>query len=317
MTEQLLTFARQGMLRQQTVDLNATIAGMTDFLRRTLGDVVSLEFTPAPGLWFSHIDPAHFEAAILNLAINGRDAMPEGGHLRIELSNAVIAGAEADTDLPAGSYVRVDVVDTGIGMEKDVAKRAFEPFFTTKDIGKGSGLGLSQVYGFVSQSGGAVKIDSAPGTGTVVTLYLPRAESDAAYRPGAPTTSHPRGDETILVVEDDEQVRDVAVEMIEELGYQVVTARSGSEALARLASSEPIDLLFSDILMPGGMSGVALATQARKLHRGLGVLLTSGYVADLRADVGVSGFPLIEKPYRHDKLAQMLRIALDIRRDVL
>ncbi len=317
MTQQLLTFARQGMLREQTVDLNATIGGMTDFLRHTLGDIVNLEFVPAAGLWLSLIDPVQFEAAILNLAINARDAMPEGGHLRIELSNAVIGGDEADADLTPGSYVRVDVTDAGVGMEEEVATRAFEPFFTTKGIGKGSGLGLSQVYGFVSQLGGAVKIASTPGIGTTVTLYLPRSLSTDIWSPGTSLASNPRGEETILVVEDDDQVRDVAVEMIEELGYRVITATNGPEALARLRAGEPIDLLFSDILMPGGMSGVALATQARKLDRGLGVLLTSGYVADERADLGSSGLPLLEKPYRHDKLAQMLRVALDIRRDLL
>ena len=317
MTQQLLTFARQGLLHEQTIDLNATIGGMTDFLRRTLGDIVSLEFIPAAGLWLSYIDPVQFEAAILNLAINARDAMPEGGELRIKASNTVVGDDEAGTDLGAGDYVRVDIADTGIGMEEDVAKRAFEPFFTTKGIGKGSGLGLSQVYGFVSQSGGAVRIKSTPGIGTLVTLYLPRSSSTIAADPGAHLVGHPGGWETILVVEDDEQVRDVAVEMIEELGYRVVTATNGPEALARLKTGEPIDMLFSDILMPGGMSGVALATEARKLYRGVGVLLASGYAADQRADLRASGFPLIEKPYRHDKLAQMLRIALDIRRNVL
>jgi signal transduction histidine kinase len=315
MTQQLLAFARQGMLHEQSIDLNTTIGGMAEFLRRALGDVVSLHFDPTPGLWLSRIDPVQLEAAILNLAINARDAMPEGGNLRIEASNAVVADDEAGIDLPAGSYVRVDVADTGIGMEEDVAKRAFEPFFTTKGIGKGSGLGLSQVYGFVSQSGGAVRIESTPGIGTVVTLYLPRSIFTAAPERTLHLVGHPRGSETILVVEDDTQVRDVAVEMIEELGYRVVTAANGPEALARLKTGEPVDMLFSDILMPGGMSGVALATEARKLYRGLGVLLTSGYTADARVDIRASGFPLIEKPYRHDKLAQMLRIALDLRRD--
>jgi signal transduction histidine kinase len=316
MTQQLLAFARQGMLHEQTIDLNTTIGGMTDFLRRALGDVVSLHFHPTPGLWLSRIDPVQLEAAILNLAINARDAMPEGGNLRIEASNVVIDDDEAGADLATGSYLRVDVADTGIGMEEDVAKRAFEPFFTTKGIGKGSGLGLSQVYGFVSQSGGAVRIESTPGIGTVVTLYLPRSIFTAAPDPTVHSVGHPRGNETILVVEDDKLVRDVAVEMIEELGYEVLTAANGPEALARLKTGEPVDMLFSDILMAGGMSGVALATEARKLYRGMGVLLTSGYTADERVDIRASGFALIEKPYRHDKLAQMLRIALDIRRDV-
>jgi hypothetical protein len=175
-----------------------------------------------------------FEAAILNLAINARDAMPGGGHLRIKLSNARISAAEAGTEFAAGSYVRVDVADTGVGMEGDVVKRAFEPFFTTKGVGNGSGLGLSQVYGFVSQSGGAVKIASTPGIGTIVTLYLRRSASAAAWSPSTPLASSPAGSETILVVEDDDQVRDVAVEMIEELGYRVVTATNGQEALLRL-----------------------------------------------------------------------------------
>jgi signal transduction histidine kinase len=315
MTQQLLAFARQGMLHEQTIDLNTTIGGMTEFLQRALGDVVSLHFDPTPGLWLSRIDPVQLEAAILNLAINARDAMPEGGNLRIEVSNAVVTDDLAGTDLAAGSYVRVDVADSGIGMEEDVAKRAFEPFFTTKGVGKGSGLGLSQVYGFVSQSGGAVRIESTPGIGTVVSLYLPRSISAAARDSTVHLDGHPGGNETVLVVEDDQQVRDVAVEMIEELGYRVVTATNGLEALTRLKTGEPVDMLFSDILMPGGMSGIVLATEARKLHRGLGVLLTSGYAADERADLRESGFPLIEKPYRHDKLAQMLRIALDIRRN--
>ncbi|HEY1795277.1 MAG TPA: response regulator [Stellaceae bacterium] len=311
MTQQLLTFARQGVLHEETVDINATIIGMADFLRRTLGDVVDLEFLPAPGLWLSLIDPAQFEAAILNLAINARDAMPDGGRLTIELGNAVVAGDETRPDIAPGSYVRVDMTDNGAGMDEDVAKRAFEPFFTTKSIGKGSGLGLSQVYGFVSQSGGAVRIASTVGRGTAVTLYLPRSASAIAQTSKSLLDSDPRGDETILVVEDDEQVRSVAVAMVEELGYRVVTAANGAEALAHLKASEPIDLLFSDILMPGGMTGVALATQARKLRRGLAVLLTSGYAADARADLGSSGFLLIPKPYRRGDLAEMLRMALD------
>jgi signal transduction histidine kinase len=313
MTQQLLAFARQGVLHEQSVDLNAVIGGMTGFLRRTLGDAIILEFDPADGLWPSLIDPVQLEAAILNLAINARDAMPEGGRLGIELSNIVITGDEADIDIAAGPYVRVEVADTGTGMEEDAVKRAFEPFFTTKDVGKGSGLGLSQVYGFVIQSGGGVSIASTPGMGTVVTLYLPRSKA-AAAEPDASTTfnTNPLGQETILVVEDDEQVRATAVEMVEDLGYRVIAATNGPEALARLNADEPIDLLFSDIQMPG-ISGVALAAQARELQRGIGVLLTSGYPAENRDNLALRAFAMIHKPYGLDKLAQMLRVALDLR----
>jgi CheY-like chemotaxis protein len=312
MTQQLLAFARRGVLQSRVIDLNAVIIGMLEFLQRTLGDAITLEFAPAHGLWSCQLDPVQFEAAILNLAINARDAMPEGGRLRIELSNIPRRrGSNGDPK----SFVCVRVVDSGIGMSEAVVERAFEPFFTTKNIGEGSGLGLSQVHGFVSQSGGEVEIDSTPGAGTTVVLYLPRSGAPAGKEGDAAAVDASRegGGETILVVEDEEPVRDIAVEMLEDLGYRVLTAHDGVAALTLLRGRAPVDLLFSDVLMPGGISGVALASRARQLRPGLGVLLTSGYPAEDGATVGRGNFPLLQKPYRRDKLGMMLRAALDVR----
>ena len=312
MTQQLLAFARRSTLHAKTVDLGAVIGEMENFLRRTLGDAITSEFVIAPELWPCRVDPVQFEAAVLNVAINARDAMADGGRLRIEVAN--VDAANADGFAP-GSYVRIRVTDDGVGMDPEVAERAFEPFFTTKEIGRGSGLGLSQVYGFVSQSGGDVKIASASGKGTAITLYLPRASDVAENTSPLPLVngSERPGDETILIVEDDEQVRDVAVAMIEDLGYKVLVATDGVEALRVLQSGAPIDLLFSDILMPNGISGLALASQARAMQGNLKILLTSGYPARGDSEVRRPDFPIIEKPYRRDKLALMLRAALDMR----
>jgi signal transduction histidine kinase len=315
MTQQLLAFARRGVLQSKNVDLNLVIAGMVDFLRRTLGDAITLEFAENPALWLCHIDPVQFEAAILNLAINARDAMPDGGTLKIQLTNVDTRKAHGDADISPGRYACVCIIDSGIGMTGDVLERAFEPFFTTKNVGEGSGLGLSQVYGFVNQSGGDVKIASAPGAGTTVALYLPRcATGEADERDNASAgNSDLRGTETILVVEDEPLVREVAVEIIEDLGYRVLAASNGAEALAVLNGSERVDLLFSDVLMPGGVSGTMLAAKARQIRGGLKVLLTSGYPARDGARVGPAEFPMIQKPYQRDKLALMLRTVLDLR----
>ena len=314
MTQQLLAFARRGVLQSKTVNLNTVITGMADFLRRTLGETIKLEVVQESGLWNCQIDPVQLEAAILNLAINARDAMREGGSLTIALSNVDARKASRDGIAP-GRYVRVQIADTGLGMTEDVLQRAFEPFFTTKNIGEGSGLGLSQVYGFVNQSGGEVKITSTPNVGTEVSLYLPRCDletADSAHNI-ASENSNPAVSETILVVEDEELVRDVAVEMIRELGYKVVATSNGAEALEVLQGVAPVDLLFSDVLMPGGISGVALAAKARQIRQGLKVLLTSGYPARDGARVGAPDFPVIRKPYQRDKLSLMLRAALDLK----
>ncbi len=312
MTQQLLAFARRGVLRARTVDVARLIEEMGEFLRRTVGASVVVDIAAPSELWPCHLDPVQFEAAILNLAINARDAMPDGGRIRIELGNVEIPGDEAASEAPAGAYVRVHVIDNCQGMDPEIADRAFEPFFTTKKIGEGSGLGLSQVYGFVNQSGGEVKIASTPGTGTIVSLYLPRSDADA--RDGEHTENvddvDPRGDETILVVEDEPQVRVVAVQMIEDLGYRVLEAANAAEALKLLCGPTPIDLLFSDILMPGGMSGLALAAEARQIKNGLPV------PADLRLPGGkprhrrTQRIRVDSKPYRRDALAQMFRSTL-------
>jgi signal transduction histidine kinase len=316
MTQQLLAFARRGVLQSKTVDLNTVIAGMAGFLRRTLGDTILLEFDQNPKLWLCHIDPVQFEAAILNLAINARDAMPDGGTLKIQLMNVDTRKGHRDIDISPGRYACVCLVDTGIGMTEDVLERAFEPFFTTKNVGEGSGLGLSQVYGFVNQSGGDVKIASTPGVGTAIALYLPRCDVATADEgeDGIGAGSDLRGNETILVVEDEPLVRDVAVEIIQDLGYKVLAAANGVEALELLRGDERVDLLFSDVLMPGGVSGTALAAKARQIRGGLKVLLTSGYPARDGAHVGPAEFPMIQKPYQRDKLAMMLRTTLDLRK---
>jgi CheY-like chemotaxis protein len=309
MTQQLLAFARRGVLQSRIVNLNDVVSAMTDFLRRTLGDLVTLEVAPAKDLWPCRLDPVQFEAAVLNLAINARDAMPEGGRLRIELTNADIRRDGAGL-VP---HVCVRLTDTGTGMNAEVVERAFEPFFTTKSIGEGSGLGLSQVYGFVNQSGGTVTIDSALGVGTTLSLYLPRSDEPLVeQRPAAVSDTSASGSgATVLIVEDEDFVRDVAVAMIEDMGYRVLTARDGIEALALLRGQEAIDVLFSDVLMPGGITGVALAARARQLRKDLGILLTSGYPANDRSAIGENEFPILQKPYKREALSKMLRAALD------
>jgi signal transduction histidine kinase len=316
MTQQLLAFARRGVLQSKTTNLNTVIAGMADFLGRTLGDSVTLELSQTPGLGLCQVDPVQFEAAILNLAINARDAMPEGGRLRIELSNVDARTGDGAVGISPGRYACVRVVDNGAGMSQDVLDRAFEPFFTTKNVGEGSGLGLSQVYGFVNQSGGDVKITSAPGKGTAVALYLPRcdeSEIEEVENLGESSGPNLQGAETILIVEDDELVRDVAIAMVGDLGYKVLAASNGADALEVLRGGEHVDLLFSDIVMPGGISGVALAIEARQIREELKVLLTSGYPArDGARPIGPSQFPTIKKPYQRDRLAVVLRAILGL-----
>jgi signal transduction histidine kinase len=311
---QLLAFSRRSVLHSETVDLNAVIAGFEDFLRRALGEAITLELAFAPDLWLCDIDPAQFEAAMLNLVVNARDAMPAGGHLRIASGNldAEPTGG-AERALTPDAYVWVSVSDDGVGMEPDVVQRAFEPFFTTKEVGQGSGLGLSQVYGFVTQSNGHVAVESVPGAGTSLTLYLPRADGTAQPRAAPAKTSAPSGigTETILVVEDDAGVLDLAVTMIRDLGYKVLVAADGIEALALLGGGTPVDLLFTDIVMPRGFSGAALAAESRRIRSELKILMTSGYPAMRSATWASGAFPIIQKPYSRDALARALRETLD------
>ncbi|MEW6090646.1 MAG: ATP-binding protein, partial [Pseudomonadota bacterium] len=270
----------------------------------------------AGGLWRAEIDPGQLEAALVNLAVNARDAMPEGGRLTIETSNAMLDDnyADANNDVKPGQYVMISVTDTGTGMTRETLERAFEPFFTTKGSGRGSGLGLSMVFGFVKQSGGHAKIYSEPGEGTSVKIYLPRshAAGETAYAP-AGAAPESAGTGHILVVEDDELVRQNVLHQLADLGYHVTGAENGVMALLILKADESIDLLFTDVVMPGGMNGRQLAEAATEMRPGLKVLFTSGYTENAivhqgRLDRGVQ---LLSKPYRREELAAKIRKVMD------
>jgi CheY-like chemotaxis protein len=287
---------------------------MDPLLRRVLAENVHVQVVRSAGLWLAEVDPGQLEVALLNLSINARDAMPDGGRITIEATNVSrTAAAEIGSDgLAAGEYVCVAVGDTGVGMSPDVLERAFEPFFTTKDVGKGTGLGLSMVYGFVKQSGGHAAIESQPGRGTTVKLYFPRVVRSADERASAGAQSEARGGrEHVLVVEDEALVRDHVVGVLRELGYRVTAAANGTQALAVLATNADVDLLFTDVVMPGGLNGRQLADAARELRPGLSVLFTSGYAEDVLGGRTERGVQLIGKPYRHDELAAKLRAVLD------
>ncbi len=315
LTQQLLAFARRSTFTLDTVSLDEVLVGCEPFLRRALGEANGLDLNFEPDLWSARIDTSQFEAAMLNLVVNARDAMPQGGRVGITTGNVVIDAAEArrSPDLTAGAYVLVRVADTGSGMDPDVAAHAFEPFFTTKEVGKGTGLGLSQVYGFIKQSGGHVVIDSSPGIGTTFHLYLPRCHDLQQIRDGecrTPSTP-PTGHETVLVVEDNAEVLELAVNTISDLGYRVLTASDGPSALDIVRGGETIDLLFSDVVMPGGMNGFELVNNARAIRGGLKALVTSGYANVRRPGTDRPDVPLLLKPYRRGELAQCIRMALD------
>ncbi len=300
LTQQLLSFARRQVLKPVAADVAALLGEMELLLRHAGGGAVEVVIEASAGLWPCEIDPAQFQSAILNLVVNARDAMPEGGAVTIAVQNVEPAALPPGIDVAAGAYVAVAVRDTGHGMTPEVLAHAFEPFYTTKDVGKGSGLGLSMVYGFAKQSGGGISLESAPGIGTCVTLYLPRAQRPAsadAARTGEATV---RGVGAILVVDDDEHVRQLSVEMLLGFGYRVSAAADGHAALA-LMQRERFNLLFSDVVMPGGMSGFELAEQAQLLDPALSVLLTSGY--PLTDKPNPHAFRLLAKPFRAAELA--------------
>jgi len=316
LTQRLLAFSRRQVLRPTAIDLNQLVSGLLNTLSRTLGGSIAVSFHAGDRLWPSIVDSSQIENAIVNLAVNARDAMPDGGRLVIETSNVEVEGpqAAADGDVKPGKYVRLAVSDTGVGMTAEVMARVFEPFFTTKDVGKGSGLGLSMVYGFVRQSGGHVRIASEPGRGTTVRLYLPRAEAAAATskRP-ADQPAHPRGRERILVVEDEVAVRVAIERILRDLGYTVVTAGNGRQALLELDRSGGIDLVLTDVVMPDGMSGVALADAARKRRPSPKVLFMSGYPTGTPSGALLPdpAEPLLTKPFRPADVARRVRAALD------
>jgi PAS domain S-box-containing protein len=318
LTQRLLAFSRRQPLDPKPVDAGRLVIGMSELLRRTLGEQVAIETVLAGGLWRVLADPNQLEIGILNLAVNARDAMPNGGKLTIETANAYLdeAYAAAQTEVVPGQYVVISISDTGSGMTKEVQAHAFEPFYTTKDIGHGTGLGLSQVYGFVKQSGGHVKLYSEAELGTTVKLYLPRLLSEEAGV-AAPATAAPvprsAGAQTILVVEDDDDVRANTTGIVRELGYTVLEAPLAATALHLLERHPEIKLLFTDIGLPGGMNGRQLADAARKARPDLKVLFTTGYarnaiVHDGRLDLGVV---LIPKPFTYAALAAKLADILD------
>jgi signal transduction histidine kinase len=315
LTKRLLAFARKQALNPIAVDSNQLITDMYPLLRRTLAANLEFEMVAESDVWQALVDPAQLENAVLNLCINARDAMLGGGRLRIETKNVELDEdyAAGHVDVKSGQYVSITVTDTGCGIAPDVLRRVFEPFFTTKDKGKGTGLGLAMVYGFIKQSDGHISIFSEPGQGTTVRMYLPRAVGDsphAAVATGAFRIIH--GTETILLVEDDEQVRRFALSQLKSLGYNVLQAQNGVEAMELIERNERIDLLFTDVVMPG-MSGRQLADSARRRRPGLRVLFTSGYNEDAivhhgRLDHGVQ---LLPKPYRRRELAKRIRSIFD------
>ena len=316
LTKRLLAFARRSPLQPQTIDANQLVASMSDLLRRTLGETVSVQTVLAGGLWRTHADPGQLENAVLNLCVNARDAMEGRGRLTIETLNAHLDDeyCRLHDGIAAGQYVGIVVSDNGPGMPTEVLERAFEPFFTTKDVGKGTGLGLAQVYGFARQSGGHVKIYSELHQGTSVKIYLPRSEapSNIVATPVA-ITELPRGrpGDIILVVEDEDQVRRMSLAALEELGYQTLQAADGEQALVLLRERSDIRLLFTDVVMPG-INGRQLADQARLVRPGLPVLFTTGYTRNAIIHNGVvdSDALFISKPFTLEQLAYKLNAAL-------
>ena len=280
--------------------MNRLISGFESVLRRAVNASIEFQVKLEPQVRSTVIDSARFESAILNLVVNARDAMPDGGHLQIETANVDLVEHEV-RGLAPGPYVRVTVSDTGTGMSPETAARAFEPFYTTKEVGKGTGLGLSQVYGFIKQSGGEVVIGSAPGEGTAISIFLPAA-------PGDDNDHRRQGSELVLIVEDEPDLMDVAAALYISMGYDVVTASNAQEAMNLLASRD-VDILFTDVIMPNGMNGVELAVSTRQYYPGVKIILASGYpLPALKLDPAhLREFAFVNKPYRLSDLARALR----------
>jgi PAS domain S-box-containing protein len=318
LTHRLLTFARRRRLDPVVLDLNEQVLSMAELLRRSLGEAIALGTLLVPHLWAVRADPSEVENAVLNLAINARDAMPNGGKLVIETANVVLVEQDLAKEIGVipGDYVRLSVSDTGVGMSPEVLARVFEPFFTTKETGKGTGLGLSVIYGFVKQSGGHVTAYSEVGKGTTVNLYLPRAGAlDDKGAPAKENLALGVTGETILLVEDNLDVRNVTAKRIKNLGYTVIEADNAAAAIAVLQSGQRIDLVFSDVVMPGGMSGFDLAQWTRRNAPGVRVLLSSGFAEDVArgGEVLARDLEILRKPYAGSALAQALRRTLERR----
>lgn len=314
LASQLLAFGRRQALEPKVINVSRVIRGMDEMLRRAIGEGIEVETVVGGGLWNTFIDPAQVENALLNLAINARDAMAGHGKLTIELGNAFLddAYAEGHDEVVPGQYVLLAVSDTGSGMSPDIITKVFEPFFSTKEEGKGSGLGLSMVYGFVKQSGGHVKIYSEPGEGTTIKLYLPRAMQTEDIEVVGETGPIAGGTETVLVVEDDDEVRAIVVEMLADLGYRVLKAVDAASALTVVESGVAIDLIFTDVVMPGRLKSPEMARQARLRIPGVAVLFTSGYTENSIVHGGKldAGVDLLSKPYSREALARKLRHVL-------
>ena len=316
LTQRLLAFSRQQPLSPEPINPNKLVMGMTELLTRTLGEQIAVQTVLGAGLWQVKADPGQLENAILNLCVNARDAMADGGRLTIETSNAYVDDAVAhEYAVPTGQYVLIAVGDSGVGMRPDIIARAFDPFFTTKGVGKGTGLGLSQVYGFVRQSGGHVKIYSEVDVGTTVKIYLPRhyGEAASAEAKSVPATLH-RGskNEVVLVVEDEERVRDVSLEALRDLGYTALAVSDPSEALRLIEGGLSISLLFTDVIMPV-MTGRELAERLRRINPALKVLYTTGYTRNAIVHNGIleAGTTLLSKPFSVEELALKVRQLLD------
>jgi signal transduction histidine kinase len=322
LTQRLLAFSRRQALEPARVDLDRLVSDMIEILHRSLGGDINIETVLGAGLWPTFVDAHQVENVLLNLALNAKAAMPKGGHLTIETANCYLDDAYVERfgDIEAGQYVLLCVSDTGTGIRTEILDRVFEPFFTTKPQGEGSGLGLAMVHGFVKQSGGHIRIYSEPGHGTTVKIYLPRATGDekvAAVPAGKPARATPtagaRKDETVLVVEDNDGVREYAVEVLEQLGYRVLAASDAKEALRLLSDGKHVDLLFTDIVLPGAITGRVLADQAKDIRPDLRVLYTTGYTRNAivhqgRLDPDVH---LLNKPYTQQSLARKVRDMLD------
>jgi CheY-like chemotaxis protein len=315
LTQQLLAFSRKQIIAPQVLDLNDVVQRVDAMLQRLLGEHIALEVHPGADLWRVRFDPGQAEQILVNLAVNARDAMPDGGRLTIETSNVRLDSAYAEThpDAHPGEYVLLAVSDTGEGMSSETRAHAFEPFFTTKQPGHGTGLGLAMIHGAVSQNGGRVEVYSELGHGTSFKIYLPRTVGTIASTDEPALRTSPAGRETILVAEDDERVRMLTVRLLSRLGYRAIAVGSGDEALAWLDThAEPIDLLLTDVIMPG-MNGKTLAERVRAVRPGTRVLFTSGYTANVIVHHGVlkPGVEFLAKPFSGSSLAQKVREVLD------
>ena len=314
LVRQLLAYARKQPLEPEVVDLRELMPGLVDLIKRTIGEDIDIETKVSDDVWTTIVDPAQFESAVVNLALNARDAMPEGGKLSLELANTALDAAYATlhAEVTAGDYVMFAISDTGCGMPPEVIARAFDPFFTTKGDGRGTGLGLSMVYGFVKQTGGHIKIYSVSGRGTTFKLYFPRCHEIAIESKPSSQAAAPTGTETILIVEDDDRLRTTTDGVLKDLGYETLQAANGHSALALLEKGKPVDLLFTDMILSGPVSGRKLAEAAREIQPKIKILYTSGYrekatqhECQLDQTVG-----LLNKPYRVEELATTLRSLL-------